>query len=224
VPFSRDEFLGVFEAYNQAVWPAQVGLYVAAVIALVLAARTRGAASKGALAMLAALWLWMGVAYHFAFFTAINPAAWVFGATFVAQASLFGLAALREPDHATPSPAWSRTLGATLLAYALLVYPLLGRFSDHSYPRSPTFGLPCPTTIFTFGLLLWLPGPAPGWLLVIPLLWAVVGSSAPFSFGIWEDLGLPVAAAIGVVGVLVRAGSRHARASHRATTPASASA
>ena len=224
MPFSRDAFLGVFEAYNQAVWPAQVGLYVLAGVALVLAALGRPAARRASMAILAALWLWMGVAYHFAFFTAINVAAWVFGGAFVVQALLFGVAALRDQSDAIASPRWSRSLGASLIAYAVVVYPLLGQLSDHPYPRSPTFGLPCPTTIFTFGLLVLLAGPPPRWLLVIPGLWAVVGSSAAFMFGIWEDMGLAVAAVVGVVGVVLRARSGNARTGHRTTTPAPASA
>lgn len=55
------------------------------------------------------------------------------------------------------------------------------------------FGVaPCPTTIFTFGLLLLTRGPVPLRLLVIPLLWALVGASAALHLGVREDLGLVV--------------------------------
>jgi hypothetical protein len=53
--------------------------------------------------------------------------------------------------------------------------------------------VPCPTTIFTFGLLLWTERAVPKYLLVIPLLWTVIGSSAAWLLGFWEDLGLLVA-------------------------------
>jgi len=39
--------------------------------------------------LLAAFWAWMAVAYHFAYFTRINPAAWLFGALFLVEAALF---------------------------------------------------------------------------------------------------------------------------------------
>lgn len=212
MPFSRDQFLAVFEAYNRAVWPAQFGLGLVALVALILALRARPLAQRGALGCLAVLWSWMGVVYHWGFFSAINPAAWIFGAAFVVQAGLFALAAflpVRPPGRALT---WSLALGASLLVYAMIVYPLIGQLSDHAYPRSPTFGLPCPTTIFTFGTLLVMASPPRRWLLVVPVAWAAVGSTAPFGFGIWEDLGLLVAALTGLIGVSVRVRARNGSA------------
>jgi hypothetical protein len=42
LPFTRSEFLTVFAAYNQAVWPAQALLYALAAGAVVAARRGRG--------------------------------------------------------------------------------------------------------------------------------------------------------------------------------------
>jgi hypothetical protein len=62
----------------------------------------------------------------------------------------------------------------------------------------PTFGLPCPTTIATFGLLSWA-SPRPPWFVwAIPVAWAFIGTSASFILGIPEDLGLAVAATLAV--------------------------
>jgi hypothetical protein len=72
----------------------------------------------------------------------------------------------------------------------LLIYPVLGYFLGHVYPHSPTFGLPCPTTIFTFGLLLWADNKVPKYLLVIPLLWSLIGFLAAFQLGVLEDVML----------------------------------
>ncbi|HKB86940.1 MAG TPA: DUF6064 family protein, partial [Ignavibacteriaceae bacterium] len=49
---------------------------------------------------------------------------------------------------------------------------------------------PCPTTIFTFGILLWTTKKIPGYVLIIPLIWAALGISAALQLGIKEDLGL----------------------------------
>lgn len=68
-------------------------------------------------------------------------------------------------------------------------------------PAMPTFGLPCPTTIYTLGLLLWAERPMPRWLLTVPLAWSVLGASAARQLGVWEDLGL-VAAGV-LAGLLV---------------------
>lgn len=43
--------------------------------------------------------------------------------------------------------------GIALIADALVLYPVWSAYSGHSYPETATFGLPCPTTIFTIGVL-----------------------------------------------------------------------
>lgn len=201
-PFTPEQFLDVMIRYNQAVWPMQVVLYVVAAALIWLAAQPGHPRWVGLI--LGVLWVWMGVAYHWIFFTAINPAAWVFGAFFVLQGLLFvhvgavGDLALRfDPD----AFGWT---GAAFLLYALVVYPLLGTALGHAYPASPTFGLPCPTTIATFGLLLWAAKPVPVRVVVIPALWSLIGASAAFQFGIREDYGLLVAGVLGTILVLMK--------------------
>jgi hypothetical protein len=65
---------------------------------------------------------------------------------------------------------------------------------------SPTFGAPCPAVIHTFGILL-LARRVPLWLLIIPMLWAVIGTSAVFAFGVLQDIGL-FASAVLVIAML----------------------
>jgi hypothetical protein len=67
---------------------------------------------------------------------------------------------------------------------------VLGYFLGHVYPHSPTFGAPCPTVIFTFGLLLWTDKKLPKYLLGIPLLWSLLGISAAVQWGVLEDVML----------------------------------
>jgi hypothetical protein len=81
---------------------------------------------------------------------------------------------------------------------------VLGYLFGHVYPKSPTFGLPCPTTIFTFGLLLWTKTKFPKAVLVIPFLWSLIGFSAALTMGIHEDIGLLVAGVLGTVLLLLR--------------------
>jgi hypothetical protein len=46
-------------------------------------------------------------------------------------------------------------LGLALIAYALVVYPLIGLWFGHSLGELPAFGVtPCPLVLFTFGILL----------------------------------------------------------------------
>jgi hypothetical protein len=209
MPFDSAQFLEVFARYNTAVFPVQIVLLIGAIVAIRLAARGDSVSSKTSAAILALLWLWMGVVYHWLFFSQINGAAVVFGGLFVLQSFVFIYAGVigNEISFHRPSGVTS-VIGTSLMVYALIVYPLIGMAAGHSYPYSPTFGLPCPTTIFTFGLLLRSTRRVPLYVLVIPLAWSLLGAFAAYAFSIWEDLGLLVAV---VVGTWVLAGDRLAR-------------
>ena len=195
LPFTHEQFLDVFAAYNLLLWPVAALLWLGTLLALV-AWWSRGAASSPMLCgLLAFHWAWSGIAYHFAFFRAINPAAIAFAALFVAQAALFiwhGVVG-RRLVFDRPRSGWG-ALGVTLAGYAL-VYPLIGLLTGLSYPRTPTFGVPCPTTLLTAGLLLAAPRAGARLAAVIPILWCAIGGSAAFTLGIRPDFALPLAGA-----------------------------
>jgi hypothetical protein len=198
LPFSKAEFFAVFSAYNSAVWPAQLVLYLLAGAMVALAARRPRGAPCAIGVGLALVWIWTGVAYHLWHFTAVNRLAWGFGALFVIQGGLFLANAVREPALEVRSlGGWSGWIGGLLVSYALIVYPLLG-LSGHPAREVPTLGVPCPTTIFTIGLLFWVARPLPLRLLVIPLLWAFVGSSAVILLGVVQDVGLLASGLLGL--------------------------
>jgi hypothetical protein len=200
IPFTVEQFLDVFRQYNESVWPLQIAALLAAAWAIALVVTDGAPGARQASALLALLWLWMGIVYHGMYFSAINPVAPAFAVLFVLEALLllyYGL--VRGRIEFAVHMDTSGVLGALMIAYALLVYPILGALSTHPYPEAPTFGLPCPTTIFTFGMFAWMKPGAPRSLFVIPVLWSVVGVTAATSFGITEDLGLGVAAIIAVM-------------------------
>jgi hypothetical protein len=92
-----------------------------------------------------------------------------------------------------------------LVVYSFVVYPLVGLLVTHPYPETPLFGVaPCPTTIFTLGLLLLVRHPRPWVPALIPLLWSVIGGSAAFLLDVPQDLGLLAAAILWLVGSLIR--------------------
>lgn len=200
MPFTVDQFLGVFERYNIAVWPAQLFLYALAVwsIALALQRKERKVFSKSISFVLSLLWIWMGLAYHWWFFSAINRAALFFAALFVLQSTLFFIAGvLQHQLQFQFTLNLNGIVGSVFLLYALIVYPALGYWLGHRYPAAPTFGLPCPTTIFTFGMLLWTDRRVPLYLLPVPLAWSVIGVWAAVSLGMKEDYGLLAAGLFG---------------------------
>ncbi len=211
LPFTTAEFFEVMQRYNEAVWPAQVGLTTGAVLIVALLWTRARYRSVLISARLALLWAWSGLVYHLAFFYVVNAAALLFGALFIAAAALFawhGVVKRRlqfELVHGTHAG-----VGLALIAYALVVYPELGSALGHTYPRMPTFGLPCPLTIFTIGMLAFAAAPCARVLLIVPLAWSVVALQAAFRFGMYEDFGLLAATLAGAWLVLHPA--------HRTTT------
>jgi hypothetical protein len=146
----------------------------------------------------------MAIAYHIAFFTSINPAAWLLGMGFLLGSLAFAWHGIARPDLNFRFVRGVRGIsGAALIGFALLLYPVIGYFLGHRYPAAPSFGLPCPTTIFTLGLLLFAASPVPKTVLVVPLLWAAVGSLAAFQLGVLEDLALVVAGVVTIVVMLL---------------------
>jgi len=217
LPFDAAQFFGVFVRYNDVVWPAQLLLVVLAGAASVLAVRPRVWSDRAIGGVLALLWLWMGVVYHLGFFSAINPAARLFGGLFIFEGLALGtLATIRGKLRFRFRPGVRGTTGALLIGFGLLGYPLLAYAVGHRYPATATFGLPCPTTIFTLGMLLWLEPGAPGWILAVPLAWSAVGASAATQLGVREDLSLVVAGAVSAVVTIV---SRQRSANPRELVP-----
>ncbi len=81
--------------------------------------------------------------------------------------------------------------GLICIAFALVFYPVVGWLFGHRYPAVPMLGIaPCPTTIFTVGVLLQAQWRRVRWLLVIPGLWAGLGGSASFLLGVRQDYAL----------------------------------
>ena len=197
LPFSLEQFLETFRSYNTAVGAAPL-LLVALALAILAVAHTAATWRHRAIAAgLATLWFWSGIVYHWGFFARINPAAKAFGALFVLQGVVILFAAFAHAELTfDPRPRRASIAGWGMIGYALVAYPLIGMMLGHGYPVGPTFGAPCPTTIFFFGVMSWVIDKPPIKMLILPIAWAVVGTSAAVQLGMREDLGLAVAAVI----------------------------
>lgn len=218
MPFSAAEFLAVFVRYNEAVWPLQL-LFNAMALAVLAALLWRPPGSPLVAALLAVLWGWMAVGYHFMFFSRINPAAWGFGLLFLAAAFAFlWLGVVRRRLRFEPRGGVRGWLGGALVVFALLVYPLLGAALGQRYPALPTFGLPCPTTIFTLGVLLFAAPPVSRAAVAVPLLWSAIGSVAAFQLGVVQDYGLLAVGLLALGALAWPAGQRTGRSGIRSGT------
>jgi hypothetical protein len=204
-PFTPDQFFEVFKNYNGSIFPAQIFLYLTSIIALYLLIRPSSISSKIISGLLAFFWLWMGIVYHLIFFSKINNAAYAFGTTFVLQSVLFlAYGVFKNKLSFSFHTDIYGTTGIFLILFALIIYPALGYYLGHVYPSSPTFGLPCPTTILTFGVLLLNDKKCPVAIMIIPFLWSIIGFTAAFNFGIWEDTGLLIAGLMTISLLLIR--------------------
>ena len=195
VPFTNDDFFDVLAAYNTSMWPAALALWLLSVVVVGYTLRASEPPHVVISLLLAVHWAWSAIGYHALFFTRVNPAAWLFAAVFLIEAGIFlwaGVARQRLQFSIGRSPRY--IVAAALILYGL-AYPAVTLAEGMAFPRVPTFGLPCPTTIFTAGLLMTLERPT--WsVAIVPVVWAVIGGSAAVLFGVTADLMLPVAAVL----------------------------
>jgi hypothetical protein len=199
LPFTQEQFFEVFGRYNEAVMPLQIGLFLLGLSAFGAMVVRRRESDRVISAILAGLWVWMGVVYHLVYFRPVNPAATLFGSMFLGGAAVFIWTGVVQGRLVYDCGSRVRRVtGHALIAYALVVYPFLSAVLGREFPEMPTFGLPCPTTIFTIGMLAFLSAPFPRYVFAIPIAWALIGSQAALLLGVYEDLGLLAAGLVGV--------------------------
>jgi len=211
LPFTREQFFALFGAYNEVLWPAAVALWIISLVVVLLRLTAPHPNDRWISALLVWHWGWSALAYHVAFFTRINPAAWLFAALFLGQALLFFRAGVvqRRLSFAPWGNAWA-PLAWGLIAYSL-AYPVINAIDHRSLLRIPTFGLPCPTTIFTAGVLM-LSAPPRSWTLsTVPVIWSAIGGSAAFLLGVHADVALPIAGVALAIFSMWRTTPQHKR-------------
>lgn len=185
--FSPGTYWRLVELYNRDVWPAQLVALAAGLVSLWLAASRRAGAGRVLAALLAAVWLWVGWAFHWQHYATINWAAPYFAAAFGIQAVLLvGLCILSRDAH-PPSPGVvARNLGWLLAVTGVVLYPLAGLLAGHPLSQAEVFGMaPEPTALASLGLLLASgqpPSRALRYLLaIIPTLSLLVGAATLWS-------------------------------------------
>jgi hypothetical protein len=203
LPFTTEQFFRVFAEYNTAVWPLQILLLVIALVGVGFLFRPQHAGGRLVSFVLALLWLWMAIVYHFFFFSRINPAALLFGSAFMVEGALLvWIGVVRRKVVFRAVSGAGPWVGVGLLMFAMIVYPVWGYLLGQRFPAFPTFGLPCPTTIFSIGVLMFAEPASTRVLLIVPVLWTFIGALAAFSLGVTEDLSLLVAGVVGMGAIL----------------------
>jgi len=195
LPFSTEQFLNVIEKYNSNIFPFQLIILLMGIVCLFLLHAKIDAKNKLIGIYLGVLWIWIGVVYHLAYFTVINKAAFLFGGIFILQGFFILFSTLVKNKLIFTFTLQTKDyLGYFFILYGLIIYPIISYLVEGSFASTIVIGLPCPSTIFTFGFFILASSKFPNYLLIIPSLWAVVGLSAAINIGVFQDVIILIAA------------------------------
>ena len=203
-----EDFFNTLQTYNETVLPVTVITLLLAIIVIYLVAKKSKQSSRIISSILSFLWVWSAIVFFIAFFGSVEaeflgfklPGAWYLGGIlFIVQSILlvvfgvtwsslsFGIAGRMQS-----------TVGALMVIYAIIIYPIIGFLTGLGYPRYPIFGTaPCPLTIFTLGLLQWTDRKMPSAVAIIPFVWALMGLMPVVELKVWADVGLMLSGIVG---------------------------
>jgi len=204
LPFTTEQFFEVFRNYNTSVFPAQIIIIILGIIAIGLLHSKNKLKNSFIGFFLGIIWLWTGMVYHLLFFSEINKAAYGFAGLFILQGIFIVIATVKSKLEFEWSINWASYLGYFFVLFGLIIYPLLSYSLESSLEQTITFGLPCPTTIITFGLLMLSKRKMNKYLVIIPSIWAVIGTGAAINFGVYPDYVMILAALVADVYLLKR--------------------
>jgi hypothetical protein len=194
VPFTFEEFLEMLERFNTGWWPLHLIKYAMAVTAIYFALRKTRWSGKVVTGILVFFWIWVGAVFNLLYFSKLYPMAYLFVTLFILEGIILTVAGLLSHRLTFMVRADIFGLvGGILVIYSLIGYPLIACLTGRGYPHLLLTGMmPCPTAIFTLGLLLWTEKPIPKIVPVIPVIYALTGF-VPVKLGVVEDIGLIVA-------------------------------
>lgn len=209
--FTIAEFLSMMSRYNSTFWPLQLVAYALGCAAVVLAFRSTPRSSGIISTILALFWLWVGVIFNWVYFRPLYSMAIAFVVLFAIEAGLLVFTGVFRQSLSFRLRADARgVVGALLVLYGMVGYPVIEYLLGRGYPSLLPFGLaPCPLTVFTLGLFLWTDRRLPWYVLVIPFLYSLSGV-LPVSLGIVEDIGLVAGGLAATCMILYRDRARQA--------------
>ncbi len=187
--FAPETYFRLFERYNQALWPLQIGVVGITLAMLWLAWRQRRLRLLTLFFALA--WLLVAWAFFWERYRTINWAAGYFALGCLLQAALLlGLTLRPSP---TDLRGWRCALG--LLAFAILLQPLIGPLSGRTWQGIELVGLaPDPTALATLGFALLLSGWRRWFVVATSLSWLAIGAATAWAMEWTSGLLAPAVA------------------------------
>lgn len=204
MPFTSEQFFQVISDYNTTLFPAQIIIPIVGLFILGLLHSNIKHKDKTIGLFLGFVWLWIGIVYHLAFFTSIIKAAYGFGVLFILQGMFFIIEVFRNKLQFHIKKSIKDYIGYFFIIFGLIIYPVISYLLESSFSKTITLGLPCPTTILTFGFLMLSGKKLSKYLIIIPIIWAIIGTGAATKFGVYQDYLMPLAAVVTTIFVLKR--------------------
>lgn len=171
--FSPEAYYRLFELHNANLWPAQPVAALAGLSLLLLVQTSEPRNVRWAMGILAMAWAAVGWWFLYERYGAINLAASWFAIGFALEALLLTVAVGLPLKERRIGP--SRYPGLALMAYALLIHPLIGPLTGRAWGGVELFALaPDPTALATLGVLLLFRGWMPRTLSAIPIVWCLI--------------------------------------------------
>ena len=164
--------------YHQDIWPIQIPTVMAGFGMLWLMFYRRVYSDRLINSGLCVFWLWVGVVFHFKYFTTISWAAWGFGGLFILQAVLhllFGVVFNKIQFQLPGQHSMINRFGVIVILLSLLVVPLATAINASDWTQSQIAGIsPDATSLATIGFMLSAKPGARGVWMLLPILWLLI--------------------------------------------------
>jgi hypothetical protein len=173
------QFFAMWAQANTALWPMDLVWYAATIAAIILAIRPVPGSNRLIAAFLAVYYMWLAIVFFGIYYTPLNDHSPAYAAMFALGGALFFVAGVVRRDlEFQPKRDLLGVTGGVFILYAL-AYPLIDALAGRQFPAAPVLGVaPCPSAIFTAGLLLWTRPGVPMYVLVVPLVWLMAQTPA----------------------------------------------
>ena len=199
-------FFKFMAEYNNAVWPAQIIFYALSIFFIFTSINTKNISNKINVLILSSLWVWNGAVTLLIYFTNFHAQYYLWGVVWVLQGLWICYCGIHKKQfYFIIKKDLYSIIGLIFIFYALIVYPLIGAWLGHPFPKGPLFGAaPCPTVIFTFSVFLFSENRVNPYLMYFPLLWALMSLYPIIGMGVYADIGEIVAAMVAFILIIIR--------------------